>query len=454
MDRGILAYAAYLPGYRLALRELGSQLGTPGGDGLRIIASYDEDSTTMAVEAARRVAGAGTRPEAIYFATTTPPYLDKTNAAAIHAALDLGHEGFAVDMAGSGRSGWGALTAAAHSGGLAVMSDVRTGLPTSAAERDGADAAAAFLFGPAEVSAVEIVAAAATTAEFLDRWRLPEEPASHQWEERFGVEMYMPLIRDAVARVRAQAELDRPDHVVISSPHARAAATAARELGNGNVVALGVGYAGAPDLGLRLAAALDQAEPGQTILVVSAVDGCDAAVLRVREPISRARQGLPVVDQVQGGREVTYAQYLTWRGLLEREPPRRPEPERPAAPPAARAEAWKFAFVGSACEQCGHVHVPPRRVCVNCGAVDQMERRPLAARQGTVATYTVDRLAFSPSPPMIDAVVDFDGGGRYTLEVTDARPDDVDIGTRLELTFRKLYSTGGVHNYFWKVRPV
>src|SRR5579884_3992261 len=94
-----------------------------------------------------------------------------------------------------------------------------------------------------------------------------------------------------------------------------------------------------------------------------------------------------------------------------------------------------------------------RRVCVNCGAVDQMERRPLADKQGKVATYTVDRLAFSPSPPMIDAVVDFDGGGRYTLEVADAAPEEVEIGTRIELTFRRLYTAGGVHNYFWKVRP-
>ena len=54
---------------------------------------------------------------------------------------------------------------------------------------------------------------------------------------------------------------------------------------------------------------------------------------------------------------------------------------------------------------------------------------------------------------MIDAVVDFDGGGRYTLEVADAGPEEVDIGTRIELTFRRLYTAGGVHNYFWKVRP-
>jgi uncharacterized OB-fold protein len=333
------------------------------------------------------------------------------------------------------------------------MADMRTGLPTSADERDCADGAAAFLFGPAEDAALDTLAEASTTAEFLDRWRMPGAIASRQWEERFGLEMYMPLAREAVSRALADAGLERTDHVVVSSPHARTAATAAKQLGAKPVLA-GVGYAGAADAGLRLAAVLDEARAGETILLVSAVDGADALVLRVREPISRARRSAPVAEQAQGGREVTYATYLTWRGLLEREPPRRPDPDRPAGPPAARAEAWKFAFVGSRCMECGHVHVPPRRVCVGCGAVDKMERAPLSDKAGTVATYTVDRLAFSPSPPMIDAVVDFDGGGRYTLEVADAGPDEVDIGTRLELTFRKLYTTAGIHNYFWKVRPV
>src|SRR5436305_7266293 len=163
MEHGIVAYAAYLPRHRLAHEELGRELGTRGGEGRRVIASYDEDSTTMGVEAARRAmaddvaGGAG----AIYFATTTPPYLDKTNAAAIHAALDLGHDGFAVDVAGSARSAVGALRAASAGGGLAVMSDMRTGLPTSVDERDGADGAAAFAYGPDP--AVEIGSRTAAT---------------------------------------------------------------------------------------------------------------------------------------------------------------------------------------------------------------------------------------------------------------------------------------------------
>jgi uncharacterized OB-fold protein len=82
-----------------------------------------------------------------------------------------------------------------------------------------------------------------------------------------------------------------------------------------------------------------------------------------------------------------------------------------------------------------------------------MADHPAAGLTGTVVTFTVDRLAYSPSPPLIDVVVDFDGGGRCTLELTDARPEDVAVGLRVEPTFRRLSTTAGVHNYFWKVRP-
>jgi 3-hydroxy-3-methylglutaryl CoA synthase/uncharacterized OB-fold protein len=451
---GILSYAAYIPRHRLQLGELGAALGTGGGKGSRAIASYDEDSTTMGFEAARRALHNGARPTALYFATTAPAYFDKTNAAAIHAALDLGHEGFALDIAGSTRGAVGALRAAAASGGLAILSDLRTGKPGSADERDGGDAAAAFLFGVGDGVIAEILAEASATAEFLDRWRRPGDQASGQWEERFGLEAYLPLIRGAAGRALTAAGIEQADHVIVSSPHSRAAKTAAKELaGRVGEEAPPIGYTGAADPGVRLAAALDRAGPGETILLIVAADGCDAAVLRTTEAIDSGRAGKPVAEQASGGRDVQYATYLTWRGLLDRELPRRPEPNRPAGPPSARSESWKFAFVGTKCDDCGQVHVPPRRVCVGCGATDHMSRAALAQRPGRVATYTVDRLAYSPSPPMIDAVVDFEGGGRYTLEVADAAPEEVDIGTPLELTFRRLYTAGGVHNYFWKARP-
>ena len=32
----------------------------------------------------------------------------------------------------------------------------------------------------------------------------------------------------------------------------------------------------------------------------------------------------------------------------------------------------------------------------------------------TIATYTVDRLAYSLSPPVVVGVLDFEGGGRFS----------------------------------------
>jgi uncharacterized OB-fold protein len=147
---------------------------------------------------------------------------------------------------------------------------------------------------------------------------------------------------------------------------------------------------------------------------------------------------------------VPHLTYLSWHGLVELEPPRRPEPDRPAAPPAARAEEWKFGFAGTRCRQCGFVHLPPVRVCRSCGTIDEMDAAPVATLHGTIVTHTVDYLAYSPSPPMIQAVLDVDGGGRCTIEVTDAEPERLRVGARVAFTFRRLFTAGGVHNYFWK----
>jgi uncharacterized OB-fold protein len=75
---------------------------------------------------------------------------------------------------------------------------------------------------------------------------------------------------------------------------------------------------------------------------------------------------------------------------------------------------------------------------------------------GTIVTFTVDRLAYSPSPPIVFAVVDFDPptGGRLPVELTDLDAADVAIGQRVELTFRRLNRSDGIQNYFWKAKPL
>jgi hydroxymethylglutaryl-CoA synthase len=199
---------------------------------------------------------------------------------------------------------------------------------------------------------------------------------------------------------------------------------------------------------------LDRAEPGQTIAVVLLADGCDVWLLRTTPALAARRSAEPLRAQLATTRDdLTYTQFLTWREMLRREPPRRPEPERPASPPALRTTAWKYGLYGSR-DEGGFVHLPPARVSQGSGAVDQMEQVRMADVPATIATFTVDRLAYSMSPPVVAVVIDFDGGGRFQCELTDGDPASVTIGQRVEMTFRRLYTQDGIHNYFWKARPV
>jgi 3-hydroxy-3-methylglutaryl CoA synthase/uncharacterized OB-fold protein len=448
---GIVAYNAYIPFFRLERKRIGETLGTLGGKGTRAVASYDEDATSMAVEAARPIAGRGGFDQLI-FATAEPPYLDKTNATAIHAALGLPEEVAAFDFGGAVRSGSGAMRAGVQMGStLVVLSDVRTGLPGGADERDGGDGAAAFLFGDENVIA-ERIGGAAATAEFLDRWRIPGDPASRQWEERFGEVAYVPLAQAALTDALKKAGLTEVDHLIVTGVHPRAA----RRLGaTVDDLSLEIGNTGTAHRGIVLADVLDRAEPGQTIAVLTLADGADCSILRTTDALASYQRATTVREQIDAGNTgLDYATFLTWRGQLHREPPRRPDPTAPSAPPSFRCEHWKFGFQASRCENCGTRHLPPARVCVKCQAVDQMAPERLADVPATIATFTVDRLAFSLSPPTVVAVVDFDGGGRFQCELTDVDPATVQIGNRVEMTFRRIFTSNGVHNYFWKARPM
>jgi 3-hydroxy-3-methylglutaryl CoA synthase/uncharacterized OB-fold protein len=470
---GIVSYGAYVPSSRLERSAIAAALGSGGGRGTRAVASYDEDTTSMGVEAGRAAMAAlpaGTTVEGVYFATAEPAYLDKTNASAIHAALNLDSSAPAYDMLGSSRSGIGALRAASDTATagrttLAVVSDVRTGLAGGSDETNGGDAAAAFVFAPDGPVLVEHLATASSSGEFLDRWRIPGEPSSHVWEERFGETVYLPMAEAAFtdALKRAGITAEQVDHVVVSSLHTRAAKAVVRVLGvRPDVVADDcsslIGNPGTAQAGLLLADVLDTAKPGEVVALVSLADGADVTVWRTTDALAAFQQqaGRRTVAEIisRGTRPISDASFLTWRGQLHREPPRRPDPQRPVAPASFRREHWKFAFNGSRCESCGTRHLPPQRVCVKCNAVDRMTTERLADVPATIATFTIDRLAFSLSPPVVAAVIDFDGGGRFQCEMTDVDADSVRIGDRVEMTFRRLFTAEGVHNYFWKARPL
>jgi len=466
--RGIIGYGTYLPHYRLNKNAITEALGSGGGRGTRSVASYDEDATSMGVEAGRAaMASVGdVTPGAVYFSSATPPYLDKTNANVIHAALRMPSSTFAGDVGGSPRSMNAAIRAAvtASQPTLVVAADVRTGRPSSSDEANLGDAAVALLFGSDEDGPViaEWVGGASATGEFLDRWRVPGWNYSRVWEERFGEHAYLPLVTEATAAAFKQTGIEPGDvdSVVITGLHARAVRGAARAAGleGAKVVddlATTVGNTGTPHASLVLASVLDQAESGHLVMVVHLADGCDVGFLRTTDAISSYSPAQTVAKQLtQGNDSLSYNDFLTWRGVLEREPPRRPDPVAPAAPPSFRSDQWKYAFVGSKDRSSGAIHLPPQRVSVKGGAVDDMDLVPMADVEATVVTFTIDRLAYSLSPPVIAVVIDYDGGGRFQCQLTDASPDDVKIGDRVQMTFRRLMTADGVHNYFWKARPI
>ncbi|MDE0805334.1 MAG: hydroxymethylglutaryl-CoA synthase [Acidimicrobiales bacterium] len=465
-NRGIRSIGAHIPTRRLDRAEITATFGKGGGRGTRAVASFDEDTTTMGVEACRagEVCAGDPQLMALWFATTDPAYLDKTNATAIHAALGVRRPCPALDFGGGLRSGIGALNAALRATGdiLVVASDRRSGLPTSADESTGGDGAGAIRIGDADDGPLlaTFVADASATEEILDRWRTPGDDRSRAWEERFAESTYVDLATDTFGRALDRADLEASDIdvLVATGMHGRALGRATKKLGVETVadnLDSTVGNTGVAQPFVTLASVLEAATPGQTIAMVHLADGCDVVILRTTDHVAGWSPRRSVADQVEAGSPLTYGQFLAWRGQVEVEPPNRPGPNRVSASAALRRGDWKFRFTGSRDRATGMLHLPPARVSEKGGGVDDMEPVVMADVPGTIAAVTIDRLAYFPSPPAVFAIVDFDGGGRAPLELTDvADPGRVAVGDRVEPTFRRLSTADGIHNYFWKVRLV
>jgi hydroxymethylglutaryl-CoA synthase len=465
---GIIGFATYIPYWRLRRDTVAAALGGGSARGSRAVAGFDEDTTTMAVAAARsavRAIGGPAEVDAVWLATADPVYADKANATTVHAALGLPARAHAADLAGSVRSGTAALLAALHAPGrsLVALSDRRTGPSGSPEESGGGDAAAALVLGRAGAHPLlaEFLGTGSATAEFLDRWRAPGEPWSATWEERFGERLYTSLAEESMERAAKAAGLtpDGIDRIAITGPAPRAVGAAAKKLGVrperlADDLTSAIGNTGTAHPAILLAAMLEQAAPGDVLALIVLADGADTLLFRCTDALVDRTAAPTVADGIARGRDtLSYADFLSWRGLLSRQQPRRPAPDRAAAPASQRATAWKFGFTGSRCTECGTRHLPPQRVCLRCGVTDRMADERLADTLATVATYTVDHLAFSLAPPVVAAVVDFDGGGRFSCELTDMEADALAVGQRVEMTFRRISTADGIHNYFWKARP-
>jgi len=371
---GITRYGSYVPYFRLSRAALG------GGRGERSAASYDEDAVSMAVEASREAVEPGSAIDTLVFATTSPPYAEKSNAATIHAALSLPDTIASLEIGATSRAGVSALLvgldlAAAGRRALVSAADVVIGAPGGVRESGSGDAAVSFVCGPDSEAIAVLRGRASATTEVLDVWRLPADAFASQWEERFGAEVLAPVLAEVVIRALKSARVEPSElaTVVLDATLPRATAGLPRALQLkpeqlADPLAGSVGRAGAANAGLLLARALDRAQVGDRILVASLADGCDAAVFEVTDRIAQGRPEHSVDAWIASKRnDLAYNTYLKWRGILPFEPPRRPEPSRPAAPPMHRSEHWKLGFVGSRCTACGAGLLPPQRVCSEIG---------------------------------------------------------------------------------------
>ena len=227
--RGILSAAGYVPYRRLARADIASFMGSGGGKGTRAVASHDEDTTTLGVEAARLAlrAAPGRTPEALWFATLARPTWTRRTPPRWRRRCACPATSAAYDFGGALRSGMGCLFAALRGTGttLVVAADLRDGLPTSADEAAGGDGGAAVLVGDGPDVLAELVAAASATDEFTDRWRAPGDRTRGCGRSASARTATWPWARRRRARPEgAGLETGDVGRLVVTGMHGRAVA--------------------------------------------------------------------------------------------------------------------------------------------------------------------------------------------------------------------------------------
>jgi len=479
---GITGYGAYLPRLRMArqaIYDANSWLAPAlkgKARGHRTLANWDEDSITMAVAAARDCLGGDhdrSHIRELLLASGTLPFAERLNASVVAGALDLGEDIAAADVTGSQASGLTALAqgldavvARGHSV-LLACSDCRRTLAASAQEMDYGDAGVAVTLGRDNVIA-EVVGEAAITVDFVDRFRGAGDDIDYYAEERWirdeGVGVWMPrLIENALGNARVDAA--SIDHFIFPSTLRKIQAQLGQKCGIDeravvDPMASEVGDTGMAHGLLMLARVLEDAEPGQTILITQFGSGGRALVLRVTEAI-RDFQPVRGVSgwQARGMQETRYTRLLAYKNQLQMAlGPRAEYDDKTALTTAYRHRRALLGLVGGRDPDTGEVSFPPSRLTYTPGAsrLDTQEPYPMAERAGRILSWSAESIQPHMAPPHHYGQVDFDGGGRILMEFTDVDLGDIATGIAVEMTFRikSVDNKRGFTRYFWKATPV
>jgi hydroxymethylglutaryl-CoA synthase len=471
---GIVSIGTYLPMYRLAGEEIGRMWHTKGGTGEKAVAGYDEDALTMAT-AATLDCLKGTkdnRVDLFHLASTTTPYREKQSAAIIASAIDMDRACLTADHANSLRGGTTALRFALDAvksgsaeNALVTASDCRMGAPGGRFEKVFGDGAAAVLVGSQNVIA-EVVDIYSVFSEFTDEWRTNSDLFVRSGENRFIEEAgYLPSMKEAIKKVLEKNDLAVSDisKFILSAYDSRVHSQLTKALGLDRLqvqdpLFASIGNTGTPAVLICLAVAIEEAKPGDRILLANYGDGVDCVIFRVTHSPAGSRGRLPLSERINVRRMIDYGTYLSWRDLLPFEPSSLPDRSDPSLATRWRERRTVSALYGNKCRQCGTPQIHPTgqaiRVCIECQGKDDFEPYRFSDKKGVLFTYAIDQLQPTKNPPGLNGVVDFDGGGRLICELTDYDLDKVAIAMPVEMTFRKLAEGKDMVNYFWKAKPI
>lgn len=482
MVLGITSLGVYVPKWRL-LRQLAidavnrhalevARLKT----GERSVCGIDEDALTMAVEAARGCLFGldRARTDGAYLCSSSLPFADRQNASVQKTALGLRDDLFAVDCTGSLRAGTSGLMSALSAvkakdlnTALVTASDRRLASPGAPEELLLGHGAAAFLVGDTGVVA-EYLGGHSIARDLPDHYRRSDKLTDYKWEERWSLEMgIVPLLKQGISSLLDKLGLkaDDVDSFVIPASSKAAHAKIVRSLGlaperAADPLLENVGDTGAAHPLLLLAATLETAKSGQIIVCVGIGGGCDVLLFRATDEIEKQRFRFGVSEAL--GRRAPlsrYADFLSYQGLLTVDQGIRGEIQtKTALSVLFREQKMILGLAGGKCESCGTPQFPKSRVCVNpgCRKVDTQGAYCFAELEARLRTYTADYLMPSGNPPCLYGLIQFDGGGRMPVELCDCGLDDLAVGTKVRMVFRKRYEDDerGFVGYFWKATPV
>jgi 3-hydroxy-3-methylglutaryl CoA synthase len=465
---GIVSYGAYVPLWRLSREAI-----MKGLRGEKAIRNFDEDSTTMAVAAAIDCLKGHKREaiDGVFFATTTSPYKEKQVSTTIAAACDLRNDITTADFTNSLRSATTAIKAAldAIKAGsakevLVVAADCRLGAPGTDFEQNFGDGAAAVLISDKGVIA-SIDAWHSISNEAHDFWRLDDDTFVRSWEDRFVFNsVYYDIVTQNVSTLLKKVNLTPKDFAkfIIPTPTPRGLADIPKKLGIDpktqmqNPLYDVMGNTGAAYALMLLVAALEEAKAGDKLLLNNYGNGSDSFVITITDKIEEKVDGRRGMKAHLASKKIVddYRIYLQWRSLLTFEATPTPPGGFISASALYRDRSQIYPLHGHKCKSCNNIHFPPQRVCPNCKAKDHYEECRLSDRKGTLFTFAADYLCQRREAPRVTAIVDFEGGGRMATIMTDRVLEELKIGMPVEMSFRKLATQDGFHNYFWKSIPL